>query len=247
MKISAIFSDYDGTLASEEVSLESSRVPEEIEEPLRELSSSVPVAIVTAKDYSFVRPRTDFASAWACVSGLEMVLSDGRAFATSNVSGRVRDGLNYVRGHDGLGLRLELKHSTRGDLLGFSVDWRGAHEVPSEFITTAISHLAKMDLKVVHNPPRPYFDVFGAKPDKGRAVRDLKRLLGVSGEVLFLGDSREDNPAFGEADVAICVAHGQSLESLTCVFAVRHEELSTFLRSLVDGRLSLDPSALSRR
>ena len=107
--------------------------------------------------------------------------------------------------------------------------------------------MTDMRLTVAHDPTQPFIDVFGRRPDKGRAVRELRTLLKVAGKVLFIGDSAADNSAFEEADVAICVAHGQSLESLTCVFAVRHEELSTFLRSLVDGRLSLDPSALSRR
>jgi len=247
LKVAAIFSDYDGTLAPEDAPLETSSVPEEIEEPLRALGSSVPVAIVTSKDCDFVRPRTEFASAWACVSGLEIVLSDGRTFAPPSKSDRLQEGLSYVRGHGGVGLDLELKRSTKGDLLAFSVDWRKSERPPTLFIAATTAILAGMNLRVVYDPTRPYFDVFGGRPDKGRAVRELRRLLKVTGSVLFIGDSAADNPAFEEADAAICVVHGQSLEGLSCGFSLKHEELGPFLRSLADNHLTFDPRAPARR
>lgn len=247
LKIAAIFSDYDGTLAPEDVPLESSRVPKEIEEPLRALAKSIPVAIVTSKDYAFVRSRTDFASAWACVSGLEIVLPDGRSFAPTRPNDRLKEGLDYIRSHDELGLKLEPKHSTAGDLLAFSVDWRGASKPSSHFMRTATARLTRLDLNVVYDPTRPYFDVFGRRPDKGGAVRELKRLLNIAGNVLFIGDSSADNPAFDEADVAMCVDRGQRLKGVECEFSIRQEGMGLFLRSLIADRLSLDPGALARK
>lgn len=247
MNIGAIFSDYDGTLAPEDLALGDSRVPEEVEAPLRALSSSVPVAIVTSKDYGFVRPRAPFAWAWACVSGLEIVLSDGRAFTTSRMASRLREGLNYVKRHNDFGLTLELKRSTAKELLAFSVDWRATSPPPGEFIATATANLTDMGLTVVRDQARPYLDVFGGRPDKGSAVRELRGLLGVAGSVLFLGDSTSDNSAFEEADLAICVDHGQSLEGVACRYSLKPEELGPFLRALSDARLSLDLRRLSRR
>ncbi len=247
MKISAIFSDYDGTLAPDDVSVESSRVPKKIEGLLSRLGSQVPIALVTSKDYGFIRHRTAFASAWACVSGLEIVLSDGTASRTQRVSGRLLEGLLYVKEHEKPGLTFELKRSTNGELLGFSIDWRRGSAPSSRFVKTTRAELTDMGLTVVHDPTWTYVDVFGARPDKGKAVRELKRLLKVTGNVLFLGDSTADNPAFDEADVAICVAHGQSLESLSCRFAFNHERLGAFLRSLIDDHLALDLRALARR
>jgi HAD superfamily hydrolase (TIGR01484 family) len=247
LKISAVFSDYDGTLAPEDVAPDASSVPNEIEEPLLRLSSSIPIAIVTSKDYGFVRPRTPFARAWACVSGLEVVLSDGRAFASSLTGGRLREGLMHVKRQDKFGLRVELKRSTTKALLGFSLHWRKASPPSARFIKSAMEDLTNMGLTVAYDPTRPFLDVFGARPDKGRAVRELKRLLEVPGKVLFMGDSVADNSAFEEADVGICVAHGQSLEGLACSYMLRHEELGQFLRSLADDHLSLNPAALARK
>ncbi len=246
MKIGAIFSDYDGTLAPEDVAFEASSLPKEIEEPLRFLSALVPVAIVTSKDVGFVRPRTPFARAWACVSGLEIVLSDGKAFTAQAAGDRLRDALRYVKRRDRYGLALELKRSSTKELLGFSVDWRARAPPPDEFIETATSDIVGMGLTVIHDPTRPFLDVFAAKPDKGRAVRELKRLLRVKGKVLFIGDSAADNSAFEEADLALCVTHGQSLKGVACRFAIRHEELGALLRSLAYDRLSLDPRSLAR-
>jgi len=247
LKISAVFSDYDGTLAPHDASLEASSVPKEIEEQLLRLSSTVPVVIVTSKDCGFVRPRTPFARAWGCVSGLEIVLSDGRTFATSQAGGRLREGLRYIRRHDESGLEIELKRSTSGGLLGFSVDWRKTSAPHPGFVKAATAELTRMGLSVAYDPPRPFLDVFVATPDKGRAVIELKRLLNISGNVLYIGDSIADNPAFEEADVAICVATGQGLADLKCGFVLRHDELGGFLRSLADSAMSLNLRTLRRR
>jgi HAD superfamily hydrolase (TIGR01484 family) len=247
LKISAIFSDYDGTLAPEDVALDASRVPLEIEEPLLRLGSSVPIAIVTSKDYEFVRPRTQFARAWACVSGLEIVLSDGRSFAPPQTGSRLREGVEYVKRRNEFGLALELKRSTTKGLLAFSVDWRGKPAPPSEFITAAIADLSGMGLTVAYDPTRPFLDVFGKRPDKAGAVREMKKLLDVGGNVLFIGDSAADNPAFEEADLAVCVDHGQGLAGLGCGYTLRRGELGRFFRSLEEGHLNLDLRTLARK
>jgi len=202
---------------------------------------------VTSKDHGFIRRRTAFACAWACVSGLEIVLSDGRTHETPQVGGRLREGLQYVKHHEDFGLAFELKHSTAGTLLAFSVDWRRTSEPPNEFIRRTTGALTRMGLVVAYDPSLPFLDVFGATPDKGRAVQELKGLLNVSGSVLFLGDSVADNRAFEMADVGICIAHGQEQEDLKCRFSLRHDELGGFLTSLADGALSLDLRLLKRR
>jgi HAD superfamily hydrolase (TIGR01484 family) len=247
LKISAIFSDYDGTLAPDDVVPAASSVPEEVREPLLRLGHSVPVAIVTSKDYGFVRPRTPFARAWACVSGLEIVLSDGRSFAPPQTGSRLREGLEYVRRRNEFGMTLELKRSTTKSLLAFSADWRSRSAPPSEFIKTAVADLSGMGLTVAYDPAKPYMDVFGRRPDKGGAVREMRRLLDVEGNVLFIGDSSADNPAFEEADLAVCVDHGQSLADLACGYALRREELGRFFRSLEEGHLNLDLRTLARK
>ncbi|MGH9918205.1 MAG: HAD family hydrolase, partial [Nitrososphaerales archaeon] len=153
----------------------------------------------------------------------------------------------YVKRRNEFGLALELKRSTAKGLLAFSINWRGRSAPPDEFIATAIADLSDMGLTVVYDPTRPFLDVFGRRPDKGGAVREMKRLLEVNGNVLFIGDSTADNSAFEEADLAICVDHGQSLEGLACGYALRREELGHFFRSLEDHHLSLSLNTLARK
>jgi hypothetical protein len=203
--------------------------------------------MVTSKDYGFIRPRTPFARAWACVSGLELVLSDGRAFSAARLSDRLLEGLERVMSRGEKGLTFELKRSTRDELLGFSVDWRGGSPPSRDFVSAATAELEGMGLTVAHDPAWPFLDVFGAPPDKGRAVEELRRLLDVTGNVLFVVDSAADNPAFERAEVPICVEHGQGLENLACRFVMRYDELDGLLRSLAEDGPSLDVDALRRR
>ena len=247
MKISAIFSDYDGTIAPDDVPLEESKVPDEIADALRALASRLPVAIITSKDYSFVGPRTPFAKAWACASGLEMVLADGRRFSSERVSGRLVEGLRYVMDRWRDGTIFEVKHSTAGKPLGFSVDWRGESAPSVDLVTATTTRLESMGLAVAYDRTSPFLDVFGARPDKGRALEELRRLLGVEGKVLFMGNSTPDNPAFDRADVSLCVESGQDIERLTCRNVVRFDDLVPFLRSLEKGDLSLDTKSFERK
>ena len=247
MKIGAIFSDYDGTLSPAEVPLSESRVPKDVEEALLEIAASVPVAIVTSKDAGFVRPRTRFASAWACASGLDIVLADGRVGQAPEMSARLPDGLAYAKGLVKPGMAIETKRDSGGRLLGFSLDWRRSAPPSREAVASAKRTLAGLGLAVVHDPAMPYLDVFGARPDKGRAVAALKRLLGVRRGVLFLGDSLHDNPAFGEADRGLCVDHGQGLERLTCGYVVESGDLGRLLHLVAGNGLELDLRTLKRR
>ncbi|HUI00090.1 MAG TPA: hypothetical protein VLU99_05440 [Nitrososphaerales archaeon] len=245
MRLAGLFSDYDGTLAPVDVPAASSRIPESVARPLRALGTKVPVAIVTSKDHSFIRPRTPFASAWACVSGLEIVMRDGRDYADSTPGLPLRQGLDLVRRQAWTAVRLELKRSIDGRLLGFSIDWRGSR--PPRRLGQITAELEALGLHLVRDPSWPFVDVFGAVPDKGRAVARLGRLLAIEGTTLFLGDSLSDNPAFHEADVSIGVDHGQPMESLDCEFTIRRDEVPGFLASLAKANLSLDVGNLRRR
>lgn len=246
LRIFAIFSDYDGTLAPDDVAPEDSKIPTGTRKALEGLAASVPIAIVTSKDHSFVRPRTPFASAWACASGLELVLADGRAFSRRVASRRLLEGLEYVRTRLGRSLAFEVKRSTGGEPLGFSADWRAASPPSPKILERTTAQLKGMGLTVAYQRGSPFLDVFGARPDKGKALVELKRLMGLTGSVLFIGNSTADNPAFDRADVGLCVERGQDLASLTCGFSIRYERLSWFFRSLERDGMTLALGSLRR-
>ena len=60
-QITAIFSDYDGTLIHRFCE-KPSRIPEELVQTLWDISQRIPVCIISSKDYHFLHPRTKFAS-----------------------------------------------------------------------------------------------------------------------------------------------------------------------------------------
>ena len=235
-ELGAILSDYDGTLAPDEVRRKESRIPKLIGRELQALAEEIPLAIITSKDFSFVYPRARFPSAWACVSGLEIVGPRGRLFLEDHLQGldaiarQVRERIRET-------CSLELKWSSTGHLLGFSIDWRYSPKLSSETIKSLLDEFSEEGLYVNYEEPHPFIDVYAAAPNKGKALHRLKDLLGIRGPVMYLGDSMMDNEAFLVADVPVCVLHGQPTDRLSCKFAVRYDELGLFLRALREAGL----------
>src|SRR5437879_5840300 len=71
-RITAILSDYDGTLCpTNSVSNQASTIPEELRQVLLDISKRIPVCIISSKDYHFLHPRTKFARILSCIMGIE--------------------------------------------------------------------------------------------------------------------------------------------------------------------------------
>ncbi len=234
MKVAALFTDYDGTIAPADVPRQDSQVPGPLLSVLAQISSRVPVAVITSKDFRFVKPRTPFASAWATVLGLEIRLRNGfgrQARAPRNfqqVLARTRKALPS-------GILVEEKRGTDGSLLGASLDWSSISESPPKELDKVDAALRDEGFQVRRYADEKYMDVFAAPTDKGRAVRELVNLLGVTGPIMYLGDSEADNGAFAACDIAVCVEHSQSIRRLNYDFAVKYQELSGMLAALLSS------------
>jgi trehalose-6-phosphatase len=73
-RINAVLSDYDGTLSPINTfrsNVES--IPEQLEGVLWEISQSIPVGIISSKDYHFLHPRTGFARILSCILGVKTI------------------------------------------------------------------------------------------------------------------------------------------------------------------------------
>lgn len=71
-RITAIFSDYDGTLCpTDSVRSQENRIPKELEQTLWDISQCIPVCIISSKDCHFLHPRTKFARILSCIMGIE--------------------------------------------------------------------------------------------------------------------------------------------------------------------------------
>ena len=71
-QITAILSDYDGTLCPTNlVRSKDAAIPVELEDTLWEVSKRIPFCVISSKDYHFLRPRTKFAKILSCILGIE--------------------------------------------------------------------------------------------------------------------------------------------------------------------------------
>jgi HAD superfamily hydrolase (TIGR01484 family) len=71
MKISAIVSDYDGTLCPTTSIYSNNHIPQDLYNILLDISKHIPVCIITSKEFSFIERNIDFAKIVSCLMGLE--------------------------------------------------------------------------------------------------------------------------------------------------------------------------------
>jgi HAD superfamily hydrolase (TIGR01484 family) len=75
LQITAVLSDYDGTLCSTaSLRTRDNKIPKRLEEILWSISERVLTCIVSSKDFAFLHERTKFAPILACVLGTETLV-----------------------------------------------------------------------------------------------------------------------------------------------------------------------------
>jgi HAD superfamily hydrolase (TIGR01484 family) len=94
LQISAILSDYDGTLCSTSNAkdFKSNKIPVELDDTLSEISKDIPVCVVSTKDYGFLCDKTRFARIVSCIMGIETIVLDRQV---GNDDARVKNGSNH--------------------------------------------------------------------------------------------------------------------------------------------------------
>ena len=247
VRVGAVFADYDGTLAPLGVPRDESRIFRRVEQELRAIAAVVPVCVVTAKDYDFVSPRSSFAAGWACVSGLDVRLADGRGSTYTRLVD-LGPALKVAEASEKLGAYIEFKRGPKRELLALAIDWSGVPEA-GQTVVRRLRGLSGSGLRIHHDRRTTFADIYAGPPDKGRATKILKRMLMVQSYVMFIGDSALDNTAFQQAGISIGVAHDQPMSELRCDFVVEQARLAEFLRSLRGHGMEFTPTmpAVRRR
>jgi HAD superfamily hydrolase (TIGR01484 family) len=87
----------------------------------------------------------------------------------------------------------------------------------------------------------PFLDVYGVECDKGLAFDSiLSHLKGMDGgaNIMYLGDSENDNPAFRRSDISIGIHSDTRLNPiLDCKYMLEFNQLPIFLKGLIDNNL----------
>jgi len=153
LNISAIISDYDGTLCPmHSVRTSENKIPADLYQTLLSISNKIPVCILSSKDYFFLKDKVDFASIISCVNGIEnfiRIKENNNPLSTEMEEGRSTQTLNNFNYNCVLDkkqitenslvfnnivkeikntfrdLLVEEKHCyAKGEILGITVDYR---------------------------------------------------------------------------------------------------------------------------
>jgi HAD superfamily hydrolase (TIGR01484 family) len=242
VKVGAIFSDYDGTLCPLELRREDAYLSPILRRLLTRVSKAVPFGIITTKDLAFIRERVPFAHGISASCGLEMqvgekVTIDDRVRCSNDKFQKVYQEVLKQVLQTRENLMIERKETDDENMIGFCIDWRLTRnwDEAKRRAAPLLAHCREEGLYVVESDISPFANVFPIKVDKGEAFRKLKEAMGVNGEIVYLGDSEVDDPAFELAEISVGVKHRRIMPKLRCKYRIEFFEMENFLSKLLDS------------
>jgi HAD superfamily hydrolase (TIGR01484 family) len=282
MKISAILSDYDGTLCPTSSLTLSNSLPEDIHNILLAISKFIPVCIVSSKDLQSLDSCVNFALIISSIMGIETFIlhKETKEFKnnfksealfnskevkreilnnnlfTSSVKQKekliensfILEELSLIISKNFYDLKILRKYTYKEKILaGVSFDYR--HLLKWEHYKSNIEPriIDKIYEFIKKNSPQtntlhiqtylthPFLDIYSIDCNKGNVVAELRKLLNldINQNILYLGDSENDNPAFRKADLSINIKSDERLNTkLDSHYSLEFNELSYFLIKL---------------
>ncbi|RPJ24433.1 MAG: hypothetical protein EHM25_14435 [Nitrosopumilales archaeon] len=277
-QVSAILSDYDGTLCST-TSVRSgigitNTISQGLEQILFSISEFIPICIISSKDFAFLHKRTRFANILSCVLGIETVIHNSHHSSNEIDNSCIRSQdlianshslmdnskllynvVKILQTHNYENIIIEEKYtSNREILIGLTIDYRHLEDWQSfkenkepmlrETIQRGINTNLSSNTSSKDSPfiqkysSHPFLDVYGVECNKGLAFDSVlshleKKETGIN--IMYLGDSENDNPAFRKSDISIGICSDTRLNPLLdCKYVLDFEQLPIFLRSLMD-------------
>jgi len=297
-RITAMLSDFDGTLCpTSDIRSghnNSYMIPQPLEDILTKMSLTIPISIVTSKDYDFIYPKTKkFSKILSCILGLETFVIDKKEQINQDKnflnkdfdyemletnSLILADATAYLeKNNQELNIEKKFLKGTKNLLGGITVDWRHDsdwnrnkkkyEQIVRESISTTLNNsqqkgegiISKEKLEyytshlfIQEYSTHPFIDLYIAKVSKGDAfdivVSKLSQISDIRGQIMYLGDSENDNPAFRKSDTSIGVVSDERLRpSLDCTYTIKFENLSIFLKRLVENNYIFSESLLTHR
>jgi hydroxymethylpyrimidine pyrophosphatase-like HAD family hydrolase len=163
---------------------------------------------------------------------------------------RLLDSLTYEISINFKDIIIERKFTSNNQILaGITIDYRHLKDWRSykrktepllkEMIQRNIQSSSSYELYVQTYSTHPFIDVYSVSCDKGLAFdATIAELACFNADnrrqnILYLGDSENDNPAFKRADISIGIHSDNRLNpELTCQYLVEFNQLSIFLKRL---------------
>jgi HAD superfamily hydrolase (TIGR01484 family) len=137
----------------------------------------------------------------------------------------------------------------RNLLAGVTIDWRHLddwYSIKKKIernvlrISNEINDSSEYPLFVQRYSSHPFVDIFSTMCSKGMAYDNIGKIIHNSNDIkfknkniLYLGDSENDNPAFRKADLSIGVKSDERLNpKLNCQYLIDFSQLPNFLINL---------------
>lgn len=292
MQISAILTDYDGTLCPTACiqDREKNSIPAHLKAILWKISDKIPVCIVSSKDFSFLHARTDFACIISCILGIETLIMKRHCLKTdtkqtmvltpttrgtsacsdfscvqhgyvcnskllkdhSRILAQLADEISRFQD---VNIEKKFTVTDRGCLAGITIDWRHMKDWKSfkidfePLLNKTICDKQTLcskesELYVQTYTTHPFMDIYASRCDKGmafdRVVSQIPDLANNFQNVMYLGDSENDNPAFRKAGISVGIHSDNRLKpQLHCKYHIDFHHLPVFLKTLLDNNLEL--------
>jgi HAD superfamily hydrolase (TIGR01484 family) len=164
-------------------------------------------------------------------------------------------------GSDFKEVSIEKKFTVTGKqaLAGITIDWRhmddwNSFKVESEpqlrkVIIEKQREFPQSNIHIQTYTTHPFVDIYTTKCDKGmafdRITSEISTIEGKPQNIMYLGDSENDNPGFRKADVSIGIQSDSRLRpKLNCKYNICFNELPMFLKNLLDRDLEFSGSLL---
>jgi len=145
-------------------------------------------------------------------------------------------------------IMVERKETEDGGLIAFCVDWRLSRnwDEAHRKATPVLALCKDQGMYVVESNISPFANIFPFEVDKGAALVKLRKEMGVTGPVMYLGDSEADDPAFQLADISVGIKHRRVMPPLKCKYKLEFFELEVFLSKLIESNFNFQDGMLQK-
>lgn len=241
---------------------ETDTLTSELLQTLRKVSSEIPVCIISTKDFEFLRRKIAFARILSCMMGIETIVTGNKNHRRTVEKRLIHADLKVLQlkspvleaiadeiatEEEFSHVLVERKHTSDDILAGLTLDWRHLGDWSyyrrgiAHFISRLVSDLKKppipVDIFVQKYSQHPFFDIYSTDCNKGMAfdivVSELAKEPVNCKDIMYLGDSENDNPAFRKAGISLGIRSDARVNpKLDCSYVLDYEQLSSFLKKL---------------